>query len=97
MSIPNITNNPLFDLSVARTYLGELALMCAKAAASPDPREIWLAIGVAENRCGGRGRRAQEVYTLKCSSCQRQVELSTQPPFRCPICSAVLKIEWGQA
>src|SRR6516162_5859274 len=92
---PGKANNPLSDLAAARRYLAAKAQMCAKAAQSVDPREVWLAVAVAENRGGERRRRSREVFALKCSSCQREVELSTIVPHRCPACGSPLEILWG--
>ena len=96
-SIPEAgnTSNPLSDLGVARTYLAELAKMCARAPKSQDPREIWLAVGVAKNRCVERIRRCTEVYSFECGSCGNAIEIPTEPPHSCPKCGRALAIEWG--
>jgi hypothetical protein len=87
-------NSPLSDLAAARTYLAEKAQMCAAAAKSTDPREVWIAVAVAENRGGERMRRGQEIFALECAHCQREVELSTILPHLCPACGRELQILW---
>jgi hypothetical protein len=87
-------DNSLLDLAAARRYLAEKATMCAKAATSADPREVWLAVGVAQNRNGERMRRGREVYSLECASCRRAIEISTEPPHRCSFCGTELRIDW---
>jgi hypothetical protein len=67
--------------------------MCARAATSTDPREIWLAVGVAQNRNGERMRRGREVYSLRCSGCNREIEIRVTERH-CPLCKEVLVIEW---
>ena len=89
-----LTNNSLFDLAAARTYLAEKARMCARAAEGEDPREVWLAVGLAENRNGDGIRRCREVYSLECASCRHPIEISTEPPHRCSFCRIELQIDW---
>jgi hypothetical protein len=87
-------DNSLLDLAAARRYLAEKATMCARAANSSDPREVLLAVGVAQNRNGERTERGREVYSLECDSCKRAIEISTEPPHLCAFCGTNLRIQW---
>ena len=86
-------DNSLLDLTAARRYLSEKSRMCAKAAASADPREIWLALGIVQNRSGGRMRRTREIFVLECGHCHKHIEIAVAGPHCCPLCKEVLVIE----
>jgi hypothetical protein len=41
-----------------------------------------------------RSVRWHEVYSLPCVHCQREIEIAVAGPHVCPLCKAVLVIEW---
>jgi hypothetical protein len=90
------TNNSLSNLAVARRYLAEKATMCAKAAKSANPQEVWLAVELSENRGGVRDRRSREVFMLECYNCHREIEI-TVGERHCPHCRVPLEIQWAGA
>jgi hypothetical protein len=79
-------------LDGARQYLRELAAACLEGARSPDPRVVWLALGLVD-RLAVRPRRGAEVFSLTCR-CGKQLEIKTSEPHRCPRCGRGVEIQW---
>ena len=48
--VPEPDHSVFADLTAARRFLREVALMAARAAVATDPREVWLAVGLLAYR-----------------------------------------------
>jgi hypothetical protein len=48
--VPEPDHSVFVDLTAARRFLCEVALMAGRAAVAADPREVWLAVGVLAYR-----------------------------------------------